>query len=52
MSYLCHDESRTLSVDNATGVGGHHIEMMFAHLDLARWMQVHEANGEVAEGGR
>lgn len=28
-------ESRTLLVDDAMGIGGHHIEIMFAHSDLA-----------------
>ncbi|GAA0249584.1 hypothetical protein ACFFQF_31775 [Haladaptatus pallidirubidus] len=36
--------SRTLSVDDAMGVGGHHIEITFAHPDLAGWMRAHEAN--------
>jgi hypothetical protein len=26
------------------GVGGHHIEITFAHPDLAGWMRAHEAN--------
>ncbi|WP_435158546.1 hypothetical protein [Haladaptatus sp. DFWS20] len=36
--------SRTLCVDDAMGVGGHHIEITFAHPDLAGWMRTHEAN--------
>lgn len=37
-------ESRTLSADNALGVGGRHIEISFADPDLAGWMRAHEAN--------
>ncbi|WP_231186361.1 hypothetical protein [Haladaptatus sp. DYF46] len=39
-------ESRTLCVDDAMGVGGHHIEIRFVHPDLAGWMRAHEANAE------
>jgi hypothetical protein len=48
---VTYKESRTLSIDDAMGVGGHHIEITFAHPDLAGWMRAHEANaGE--NGGR
>ncbi|WP_266081519.1 hypothetical protein [Haladaptatus caseinilyticus] len=43
---VTYKESRTLSIDNATGVGGHHIEITFAHPDLAGWMRADEANSE------
>ncbi|WP_227380256.1 hypothetical protein [Haladaptatus halobius] len=48
---VSYKESRTLSVDDAMGVGGHHIEITFAHPDLAGWMRAHEANAE-RNGGR
>ena len=32
---VTYKESRTLCVDDAMGVGGHHIELTFAHPDLA-----------------
>ncbi|WP_435159848.1 hypothetical protein [Haladaptatus sp. DFWS20] len=41
---VSYKESRTLCVDDAMGVGGHHIEITFAHPDLAGWMRAHEAN--------
>ncbi len=41
---VTYKESRTLCVDDAMGVGGHHIEITFAHPDLAGWMRAHEAN--------
>jgi vacuolar-type H+-ATPase subunit I/STV1 len=41
---VSYKESRTLSVDDEMGVGGHHIEITFAHPDLAGWMRAHEAN--------
>ena len=47
---VTYKESRTLCVDDAMGVGGHHIEISFAHPDLAGWMRAHEANA--ANGGR
>ncbi|WP_435158414.1 hypothetical protein [Haladaptatus sp. DFWS20] len=43
--------SRTLSIDDAMGVGGHHIEITFAHPELAGWMRAHEANAG-GNGGR
>ncbi|WP_458190922.1 hypothetical protein [Haladaptatus sp. NG-WS-4] len=48
---VTYKESRTLSVDDAMGVGGHHIEITFAHPDLAGWMRAHEANAG-GNGGR
>jgi hypothetical protein len=48
---VCYKSSRTLSVDDAMGVGGHHIEITFGHPELARWMRAHEANAEL-NGGR
>ncbi len=33
-------------------VGSHHIEITFAHPDLAGWMRAHEANADIANGGR
>ncbi len=48
---VTYKESRTLCVDDAMGVGGHHIEITFAHPDLAGWMRAHEANAE-RNGGR
>ncbi|WP_255767599.1 hypothetical protein [Haladaptatus halobius] len=39
-------------VDDAIDVGGRHIEITFDHPDLAGWMQVHEANMEIATGWR
>ncbi|WP_245800098.1 hypothetical protein [Haladaptatus litoreus] len=44
-------ESRTLSIDDAMGVGDHHIEITFAHPDLAGGMRAHETNAE-RNGGR
>ncbi len=32
---VTYKEPRTLSIDDAMGVGGHHIETTFAHPDLA-----------------
>jgi hypothetical protein len=49
---VSYKESRALSVDDALGVGGHHIEITFGHPDLAGWMRAHEANAEIANGGR
>ncbi|WP_266081244.1 hypothetical protein [Haladaptatus caseinilyticus] len=48
---VTYKESRTLSVDDAMGVGGYHIEITFAHPDLAGWIRAHEANAE-QNGGR
>ncbi|WP_227379520.1 hypothetical protein [Haladaptatus halobius] len=48
---VCYKTSRTLSVDDAMGVGGYHIEITFGHPDLAVWMRVHEVNGELTNGG-
>ncbi|WP_254663340.1 hypothetical protein [Haladaptatus sp. W1] len=48
---VTYKESRTLCVDDAMGVGGHHIEITFAHPDLAGWMRAHEANAG-GNGGR
>lgn len=48
---VIYKESRTLSIDDTMGVGGHHIEIRFAHPDLAGWMRAHEANVE-QNGGR
>jgi hypothetical protein len=39
--------SRTLSVGDVMGVGGHHIEITFGHPDLAGWMRAHEVNAEL-----
>ena len=47
---VSYQESRTLSIDDAMGVGGHQIEITFAHPDVAGWMRAHEANA--ANGGR
>ena len=41
---VTYKESRTRCVDDAMGVGRHHIEITFAHPDLAGWMRAHEAN--------
>ncbi|MFB9806948.1 hypothetical protein ACFFQF_17680 [Haladaptatus pallidirubidus] len=49
---VSYKEFRTLSVDDATGVGIHHIEITFDHPDLAGWMRAHEANTKLANGGR
>ena len=49
---VSYKESRTLSIDDAMGVGGHHIEITFAHPDLAGWMRAREANTEIVNGGR
>jgi hypothetical protein len=49
---VTYKETRTLSIDDDMGVGGHHIEITFAHPDLAGWMRAHEANTEIANGGR
>jgi DNA integrity scanning protein DisA with diadenylate cyclase activity len=49
---VSYKESRTLSVDDAMGVGGHHIEITFGHPDLAGWMRAHEANADIANGDR
>jgi DNA integrity scanning protein DisA with diadenylate cyclase activity len=48
---VTYKESRTLCADDAMGVGGHHIEITFAHPDLAGWMRAHEANAG-GNGGR
>jgi hypothetical protein len=40
-----------LSMDDAMGVGGHHIEITFTHPDLVGWMRAHEANAG-GNGGR
>jgi hypothetical protein len=48
---VTYKESRTLCVDDAMGVGGHHIEITFAHPDVAGWMRAHEANAG-GNGGR
>lgn len=44
-------ERRTLSIDDAIGGGGHHIEITFAHPGLAGWMRAHESNAG-GSGGR
>ncbi|WP_227379732.1 hypothetical protein [Haladaptatus halobius] len=49
---VSYKESRTLSVDDALGVGGHHIEITFGHPDLAVCIRAHEASAELAHGGR
>jgi chromosome segregation ATPase len=49
---VTYKESRTLCAEDAMGVGGHHIEITFGHPDLAGWMRAHEANAEIANGGR
>ncbi|WP_227378101.1 hypothetical protein [Haladaptatus halobius] len=49
---VSYKESCTLSMDDAMGVGGHHIEITFGHSDLAGWMRAHEANADIAKGGR
>ncbi|WP_227377235.1 hypothetical protein [Haladaptatus halobius] len=49
---VSYKESRTQSVDDAMDVGGHHIEIMFGHPDLAGWMRAHQANSEITNGGR
>ena len=43
MPGVTYRETRTLSIDDATSVGGHHIEITFAHPDLKEWMRAHEA---------
>ena len=48
---VTYKDSRTLSIDDVMGVGGHHIEIAFAHPDLAGWIQAYEANAE-RNGGR
>ncbi|WP_245800221.1 hypothetical protein [Haladaptatus litoreus] len=47
---VSYKESRTLSIDDAMCIGGHHIEITFAHPDLAGWMRDHEANAGGNEG--
>ncbi|SIR87983.1 hypothetical protein SAMN05421858_4290 [Haladaptatus litoreus] len=42
--------SRTLSVDGAMGVDGHHIEITFVQPVLAGWMRPREANAGGDEG--
>lgn len=37
-------ENRTVSADDALGVGGRHIEISFADPDLVAWMRAHEAS--------
>ena len=41
---VTYKESRTLSADDALGVGSRHIEISFADPDLAGWMRAHDAN--------
>ena len=41
---VTYKQSRTLSADDAMGVGGRHIEISFADPDLAGWMRAHDAN--------
>jgi DNA integrity scanning protein DisA with diadenylate cyclase activity len=48
---VTYKELRTLSIDNAMSVGGHHIEITFGHPDLVGWMRAHEANVR-GNGGR
>ncbi|WP_433634274.1 hypothetical protein [Halomicrococcus sp. NG-SE-24] len=36
-------ESRTVSADDALGVGGRHIEISVADPDLAGWMRTYDA---------